>query len=375
VYLYASEICMDWIDQDCDGFADSLMRLYDDEKLGRGNDNWPSVAWSGSQFGVVYQVSGSPISLALIDDAGNRLSSLMSVELFGANPEMVWTGSRFFVVWEDPLYGESEISVASVHGDGYTVEAFERVTEAGGYSQRPDLVWTGSEVGVAWQDERGPTTDVYFTRLDPAGTKIGSDLQISNVVTGMGTRPAIGWSGSTYGLFWEDDGGGNKIIVLQVLDGVGTTVSSQIVVSDPMHTAMHPDLTWNGSAYGLVWIDAHAGNSDVIFKLVADDGSFLSSDVRIVDGSTDSQLPSIEWMDGAFAIGWLAGGASGVLMAVVEPDGTTRYQDTFSGTWLSVQGSPMGLSWSGSRLGVTWREDDNSDMLTDFFFNAMQFCE
>ena len=70
-------------------------------------------------------------------------------------------------------------------------------------SEFPDIVWTGTEYGVAWTDDRDGTTEIYFARVDASGNKIGQDLQVS--VGGSDARMvSLVWTGSEYGMAWRD---------------------------------------------------------------------------------------------------------------------------------------------------------------------------
>ena len=78
---------------------------------------------------------------------------------------MVWTGSEHGVAWHDNRDGvDSEIYFARISADGVKVGSDVRITSAG-YSSVPSLVWSGSEYGVAWQDDRNGDGEIYFARI------------------------------------------------------------------------------------------------------------------------------------------------------------------------------------------------------------------
>jgi hypothetical protein len=70
------------------------------------------------------------------------------------------------------------------------------------------LVWTGSEYGVSWFDERDGNYEIYFARLDALGNKIGSDVRVTNDPL-ESSGPSLVWTGSEYGVSWHDFRDGN----------------------------------------------------------------------------------------------------------------------------------------------------------------------
>jgi hypothetical protein len=49
-----------------------------------------------------------------------------------------------------------------------------RITDNEFWSQNPEVVWTGSGYGLVWQDD-----GIFFARLDETGNKIGDDIPVT----------------------------------------------------------------------------------------------------------------------------------------------------------------------------------------------------
>ena len=89
----------------------------------------------------------------------------------------------------------------------------------------PTIVWTGTEYGVAWNDFR-TGEDIYFARLDASGDKIGGDLVVTDP-SAEAYGSSLVWTGSGFGVAWGDwrDGSGSNEyaeIYFARLNGAGT---------------------------------------------------------------------------------------------------------------------------------------------------------
>jgi hypothetical protein len=107
---------------------------------------------------------------------------------------LVWTGSEFGVSWEgDHIY------FARLSSSGSKVGSDLQVNSAGNDVVGNSLSWTGSEFGVSWRDDRDGTYQIYFARVSSDGTKLGSDVQVTNVSSSKNLT-SHAWSGSEFGV-------------------------------------------------------------------------------------------------------------------------------------------------------------------------------
>jgi len=123
-------------------------------------------------------------------------------------PSLVWTGSEYGVIWRDYRDGNYEIYFARISASGTKICADVRITNGGNNWQGPSLVWTGSEYGVSWDDGRNGTDEIYFARISADGTKIGADVRITNDANGS-EYPSLAWTGSEFGVSWDDSRDGD----------------------------------------------------------------------------------------------------------------------------------------------------------------------
>ncbi len=135
---------------------------------------WVSVAWSGSEYGVAWK-GHDPVSDLIEQIYFQRVTSMGS--LIGTttmitpsysgdsiHPEAVWHGAGYGVAYQDYSSGNYEIWLASLGPDG-TKLASRRLSLTSTDSEVVSLAWTGSEYGLAWQENLSSSlSHTYFAR-------------------------------------------------------------------------------------------------------------------------------------------------------------------------------------------------------------------
>jgi hypothetical protein len=164
VYPGAPEVCLDGVDQDCDTLVDGPMAML------------------------------STVHLKTVST--------------GASPSIAWTGSEFAVAWFDI----HDIYLGRVGLDGELVEDPIQITDLR-WSLCPRIAWTGSELGVVFYNnfdhdgcgmyEVDCFSDIHFMRVSPTAALIGDIITLNDVDT-VGLTPRVVWTGSEFGVFWND---------------------------------------------------------------------------------------------------------------------------------------------------------------------------
>jgi hypothetical protein len=175
----------------------------------------------------------------------------------------------------------------------------------GSYSYTPSLVWTGSEYGVSWQDTRDkyPNYEIYFARLDSSGSKIGSDVRVTYDSSGS-YNPSLVWSGSEYGVSWYDERDGNSEIYLARLDSSRGKIGSDVRVTYDSSDSWNPSLVWTGGEYGISWLDGRDESPEIYFARLDSSGNKIGSDVRVTYDSSGSWNPSLVWTGNEYGVSW-----------------------------------------------------------------------
>lgn len=302
---------------------------------------------------------------------------------------------------------------------GLTCDEFEeagddrRVTTDLAASVTASLAWNpvDSIYGLAWREFRDGNWEIYFTRVDVAGNKLGSGQckVVANPVGSTNTActadvpcPATHrCSANSVGTAFDactNDG--------QCVAGTCETVAQACVIPDTRVTddpadSVTPSLVWNGTGFGVAWSDKRDGNDEIYFALLDDAGQKLGSDVRVTTQAASSSLPSLVWNGNGYGIAWrdnrdgndeiyftrLSGAgakqAADLRLTTDAPVGSCNLATSLcSPNSPGNAGGPCNvdddcgavsaypsLVWSGSEYAVAWR--DERDLNQEIYFTRI----
>lgn len=374
----APERC-DGYDNNCDGHTDNSdscdttcdlpdkvgddVRLSDDP----GRSEAPVLVWTGLEYGVAWGDDGEgnfEIYFARLDTTGHRIGEQIRITdapSYSLGPSLAWNGSQYGVAWSDYRDGNSEIYFARLDASGTKIGGDTRVTVAPGESASPSLTWSGTEYGIAWSDNRDENYEVYFARLDAAGTKIGGDARVT-VAPGESYSPALTWAGTDYALAWNDDREGNLEIYFARLDPSGQRISEDMRVSTAAGVSQSPSLSWTGSEYGIVWSDSRENLERLFFVRLDVSGSKIGDEAPVTTSASYSQAPRIVWTGSEYAIAWhdFRSPDHEIYFARLDPTGTRI------GPERRVTNAPgysflPSLRWNGSQYGILWSDERDTN--------------
>jgi hypothetical protein len=277
------------------------------------------------------------------------------ITLDSGNPSLVWTGSEFGLAWQDQRHGNFELYFTRITESGDTVGPEKRLTYASFHGYFPSLVWSGSEFGVAWQDNRTWVYDIYFNRLSPAGDTIGPEIRVSY---GEGSEPSMAWTGSEFGLCWSNSSPLPPKLFFARISADGDTLGQELKMTFGPAWSVEPVLVWTGSEFGVSWADKREGDYEIFFRRIGVAGDTIGPELRITgDDNKQSRRPSLVWAPelNKFGLCW---------------DDERRIANELFFTWLASDGSRDGpeyrippggirgyrpsMVWTGSELGISW---------------------
>jgi hypothetical protein len=322
-------------DARADRLIDPAVRVTDTT----GESDAPSLVWTGSEYGLAWvddRGGNHEIFFARIAADGELLGEPERVTDSpgeGRDPSLVWTGESYAVAWVDDQEGNFEVYVALLSADGALTTGPLRVTDDPEFSGSPSLVWTGSELAVAWNDGRDGNFEIYLARLEPDGSKIGGDLRLTNDPMFSAT-PSLAWTGDELALAWSDDRDGNNEIYYARVQPDGTVVGGDVRVTDEAAYSSSPAIAVAGGDRALAWLDLRDPDRELYFARLAAGGGNQTGDLRLSElaaASGNATSVAVAWTGDELGVAYATdGGASAdsnVLLTRRDLDGAAITAD------------------------------------------------
>ncbi|HJQ96727.1 MAG TPA: putative metal-binding motif-containing protein [Candidatus Polarisedimenticolaceae bacterium] len=178
-----------------------------------------------------------------------------------------------------------------------------RVTNAVFSSDKPSLVWNGTDFGMFYKDSRNGGQELFFSRVSVTGAKIGGD---SNLLPGFqSTSPRAVWTGSEYGVVWED----GSVVGFRRFDRNGAPIGTEVVLGGTSPGAFTPDIVWTGKEYGIVWAQ-YVVTPEIFFTRLAPDATpLIPNPVQLSLGNNPSD-PRLAWNGTHYGVVWQGSSAA-----------------------------------------------------------------
>jgi hypothetical protein len=378
IHPEALEVCLDGIDQDCDGSVDGP--LVAGSMAVVNGPSYPgknaAMAFSGSRFGVVWKENNS-VLFRTLDGDGSPLVSAVEVWSVASDsrPDITWSGSEFGIIY-DMYSGGSEFILyfARVSSEGAVLISHASVSSASAIAAwDKSIVWASSGYGIVWADYRGGVYRVYYAHVSPAGSPDLTETQLGSNMTLR--APDMAWSGSEFGVVWADRQYGEDEIVFVRLTEAGAYIGSEVRVTDAAGTSTGPSIAWTGSDWGLAWMDERDGVQEIYFTTL-DTSGVSAIQTRVTNVPQSSVEPSLAWTGSEFGLMWEdhrlgTTSAWDGYLALVQHDGTVS--DEQNATLTPMDSSSPDLVWTSSELAYVWYEDGFA--APNVFFNRVTLCQ
>lgn len=227
----------------------------------------------------------------------------------------------------------------------------------------PQIAWTGTEYGVVWEDDRTGRSQVWFARLDPEGRKLGEDMQVTQAFALSGGTSRLVWNGSGYGVAWTARPG--PAIYFARLDANGARVGPDMLVTSLAFPIAASSLVWNGEGYGIAWHDTPESDLEIYFARLDAEGAKIGGNTRVTADRGASIQPVLAWTGAEYGVAWIE---------------DRQQVSTLHFTRISAAGLPLGpgapvtegpgnvegaaLTWDGAGFGLGWtiHRDEDSDV-------------
>lgn len=309
------------------------------------NTHWFQFHWWELDYGLTWvQQTPTGHGVLLFDGRHFVSSPLNAIEEVGDSVESVispltgltWYGTQILAV----LDGENTIpSMAPAGGLGY---------------------------GVAWSDNGGGGTQIYFAAVGEYGRPTGWSQQLtrgsaSHLYPRLAWGPYYYYMGANYGMVYQREVDNIGQIYFQQVQshwdwwmpfGVGLPVSNNEA------GALNPDIAWSPFGYGVVYVGAE--DSNLYFAVVGAFGGLLAEPTQItIEGNIAGWRPSLAYneADGEFGIAFQATSPPAdnqdIYFLRVSPYGAPLAPPVRLTSDRDLQRAPD-MSWAGNGYGITW---------------------
>ncbi|MFH1438908.1 MAG: hypothetical protein ABIJ56_24595 [Pseudomonadota bacterium] len=334
------------------------------------------------QYYAAWRDGVDELFIQMLDGDGSLIDSPVRLTTYAAGsgalwwntfPDVAWGDETLAIVNQDGRHNRDYDQVYLVRADstGAEIEDDVRVTSTSTWAKYPVIDFDGENFGVAWQDDRdggAGAFEIYFTRLSPDGDQVGTQLRLTDA-TNSSRVPTIAWGASQWGVAWEDIRDGSYEIYFTRVSSEGAEEGDDIRVTTDIAVSSGPSLAWSGTGWGLAWEDEIAGNREIYFTTVAPDGT-VASPVRVTEDGAISSDPVMVWDDGGWAIAWrdARDGNHEIYAARIDAAGS-RLSDDSRLTESDGHSWNPDLVWTGSEYGLMW-EEETEPVDNPYYFRA-----
>jgi hypothetical protein len=376
------------LDDNCDGTVDEGLvgNTTGDLRITNNpaSSDFVYIAKSDTGFGTVWQDkrdgAAGQIYFAGLTTQGVRTAAndvrVSNTTGSSSHPALAWNGQTWGLVYsEQPASGDSELWYRPLAANGNPTAAAIRLTNSAGDSDWPDLVWTGNSYALAYEDLRNTAAkqDLYFQRFDRNGTRIGGEIRVTNNAERQ-SSPILKWNGSTFALVWTDyRNTGNREIYFRKLAADGSPIGNEVRVTNDPGDSAWADMAWNDQdrEWAIVWSDSRAGNNEIYFARIDDNGVQQGALTRLSTAANYSGYPSIDWNGFQYGVSWQderqTAGQPAIYFAQVSSTGVKNGAEVKLSSGNGNASFTTAL-WNGSTFAFCWRDDRNGATNTEIYF-------
>lgn len=229
----------------------------------------------------------------------------------GAHPSLAVAGDRVHIAYVDGRDGQSEVYYARSLDRGATWAVPVRLSLLPWNSFTPTVAASGQDVYVAWTDTRDAMTvegfeEEYFRHSRDGGATWEAEVRLTSDPASS-WAPSLAADGSDVWVAWFDDRGGDWEIYLKRSTDRGATWSADRRLTHSAGASLRPSLARRGSALHVVFWDTRDANEEVYWLTSPDRGATWDDPVRLTDDTSGSLLPSVAAAASGVHVVWTDG--------------------------------------------------------------------
>jgi hypothetical protein len=274
------------------------------------------LAWTGDRYGLAWSdrrdargaTNNYEVYFNLVNpDGTKRMADLRvsSASGFSINPVLAWTGSEFVVVWQDDGMGTAGRDVLfgqRIDLAGTLIGGNVKLADDGLDQTGPAIAAGKRSLGVVWTREMRDTNPVtrkaMFAALDQQLRPLQAPIDLTSSLP-RGVLPTIAFNQGQYVVAWYDPGptGSSSVAYGAVVDELGASVTPAKVLVRTTAQTRYPAFLPYGDRVLLVWSDLRDGNSGYELYATTLDRNLnpLEPDVRLTSGRGDSIDPIVSF--------------------------------------------------------------------------------
>lgn len=321
----------------------------------------PHLVWTGTEFAIAWQDARNPgneeIYFARLSANGTKLTGdLRASNTAGDSqrPSLVRNTSGFGVAWQNRGVVDDDVYFARLDAAGAKIGVDVQLTSDAGNSVGPMLVWRGTEYGVVWYDDRNANLEMLYATMTPGGAKVLGDVTVGSAV-GAAWNPYSIWADNAYAVAFEDA----NDIWFGRMGTSGSFQGSQERITGGAGTVGNPALAWTGSEYGVVWDEDRGTGFEVWFARLNSAGVVQPPIRKITNVSADSLRPDIVWANGEYGVAWQdqRNGNQDIYFVRLDNLGVQQMGSLQQLTDSSSKSYRPTLAHSGTNWAVAWHDD------------------
>ena len=213
----------------------------------------PEVA---PEVGTVGDVAGETAPPPCVPLADKMISDVAGQS---GRPALAWNGNGYGVAWPDDRGGTSRIFFAGLDRAGASLVT-QRAITAGDPGNLPNLVWAGDAYGLSYVTDTVMPPHLYFVRISVAGALMAPVGDMN----GAGISSLV-WTGKHYAAAYNStrgDGGAQPDIFVTRYDALGARIAETQLTNEPAPSFI-PSIAWTGTRYGVAFRTRARGAGNV----------------------------------------------------------------------------------------------------------------
>ena len=219
------------------------------------------------------------------------------------SPSVAFSGSQFLVVWRDSRSGRSDIYGTRVSNTGAILDTGAlAINAAAGTQDNPTVAFANGEYVVVWEDYKSPAADPDLAAARVTTTGTVTQLGYIGATTAAETKPRLGQRGTEALLVFER--GGSDVVAARYSGGA---FGSAFDVAATLDTENAPNVAANPAGDYLVTFSQGATDANLRGQLVTSAGALngASFDISAAEGAQTQGAAA--FANGNFIVVWANG--------------------------------------------------------------------